>query len=257
MGIYVDEWLEYVLIIDINESNKEEILKVLSTMYDFPCVKTKGKYTYITIDKYDCIQLLKTKYYDDKKETWGVYFNENLMKIEDGYSNELILGEQNKTKLDNLLCSGLKGYVIEHGWYKNSYMGTTYGDDSLGRHYLQYIIEVNIANNSESTDLFKKKLEKICEQNKVCVVPELYRQKTNTMIFIKISELLGQELYNTEYYKHYCLFWDLEKYSLGRKQIIVDTGIKLNDHCSNLLNVLLSSEIAPNVVCHGWYNVYD
>jgi len=257
MGIYINEWLEYVLVIDINESNKEQILKVLKTIFDFPCVKTKGKHTYISIDEYDDERLLKTKYYDERKEYWGVYFKENLIKVEDKYLDELILGEKNKIMLDKLLCSDLKDYVVESGWYKNSSMGTTYGDDPLGRHYLQYIVELNVEDNFDSIDSFKNKLKKICELNKIRIVPQLYRQKTNNMIFIKIRELTGQELYDTEYYKHYYLLWNLEKDSVNRKAIMDDTGIELKKYDSDLLNVLLSSEISLNIIRHGWYDVYD
>ena len=257
MGIYVNEWLEFVVILDINSSNTEIILEILRKLFDFPSVKTQGKYKYISIEECNDKRLLQTKYYNENKDTWGVDYQQTLTKINEKYCNELILDEKNKCICDNLISSALKDYILDYGWYKNSSIGSTYGDEPLGRHYLQYVIEVNIENDPESIKLFKNKLAQICEENKICVVPQLYRQTTNAMIFIKISELINKRLYDTEYYKHYYPFWNLEKYSLGRSPITETTKLKFDDYESNLLNVLLKSEISPNVVCHGWYDVYD
>ena len=256
MGIYANEWLEYVLIIDINSSNTEIILEILRKLFSFPSIKTQGSHKYISIQKCDGFQLLKTKYYNEHKDNWANTYSESLVKIDEKYQNEIILDEKNKIVFDNVIDSNLKDYILDYGWYKYSCVGTTYGDDPIGRHYLQYIAEVNIENNLESIDLFKKKIVKVCELNKIHDIPQLYRQKTDSMIFIKLSELTNDKLYESEYYKHYPL-WDLEKYSVGRTRIMNDTKLKFTNCEFNSLNILLTSEIASNIVCHGWYDVYD
>lgn len=258
MGIYVNEWLEFIVILDINSSNTEIILKILRKLFDFPSVKSQGKYKYISIEECNGNRLLKSKYYNENKDTWGTDYQQTLTKIDKKYCDELILDEKNKCVYDNLISSALKDYILDYGWYKNSSVDTTYyGDEPLGRHYLQYIIEINIENSSESIKLFKNKLAQICEENKIYVIPQLYRQTTNSMIFIKISELINKRLYETDYYKHHYPFWNLEKYSVGRSLITDTTKLEFDSYESNLLNILLKSEISSNIVCHGWYNVYD
>ena len=67
----------------------------------------------------------------------------------------------------------------------------------------------------------------------------------------------NKKLYETDYYKHYYPFWNLEKYSVGRSLITDATKLEFDSYESNLLNVLLKSEISSNVTCHEWYDVYD
>ena len=55
------------------------------------------------------------------------------------------------------MTSELKNFIIDYGWFRHSCMITTYEDDPVGMHYLEYIIEVNIDDNMDSIELFKNK----------------------------------------------------------------------------------------------------
>jgi hypothetical protein len=257
MGIYTDEWLEYIFVIDINPSNTEIILEILRELFEFPSIRTHANVTYISIEKCDEEQLRKIKYYNKYKSAWATTFNDSLVKMDEIYQDDPILDIKNKIEFDKIIGSELKDYILDYGWFKYSCIFTTYDTDPIGRHYLQYIIKVNLKDNPESIQLFKNKIKSTCEKNEISVIPQLYRQKNSGMLFILISELLYKRLYESNYYKHYRPLWDLKKYSMDRIPITKNPDIKFTDCESNLLNVLLASEIASNIESHGWYNVYD
>ena len=108
----------------------EIILKILRNLFDFPCVKTHGKYKYISIEECNANRILKSKYYENK-DTWGTDYQQILTKIDEKYCDKLILDEKNKCVCDNLISSALKDYILDYGWYKNSSVDTTYGDEPI------------------------------------------------------------------------------------------------------------------------------
>jgi hypothetical protein len=254
MGIYISEWLEYALIIDLNPDTMEKILEILKKFSSIPCIKSQGEVKYITIDEYDDERLLKTMYYNDNQAVWNTYFSSKLVKIDKKYCEELVIDSKKQSILDSIMSSELKDYVIDFGWYKNSSIGTTYCDEPLGRHYLEYIMIVNIENNSESIKTFKERLCKVCNENKV-TVPNLFRHIDT--IFIKITQLTESELYSTDHYKHYYPLWNLNKNLVERIPVINSSKLKLSTVNENLVDILIKSEISSNIVKYGWYDVFD
>jgi len=256
MGIYVNYWLSYIIVVDINDDNIDDAINIIKSMPYNISVKSDGNIQYIEIAKCDNDRLTKTEYYKlNMADQSKIIYETLLKKINTDEIIELLHNEQEM--LTYLLNSDLKKYIISHDWYAQYDCWTIYDDLPRKRLYkfLQYNIIVNIDDNPDNINNFKNKLKSICGNCDPLSSLNLFRQKDNNVKFIKLVECTGNRLENTPYYKHIEPVWNI--YKVGRRKIKNDIVADLTEKESVMLQHILNSELKNNIISHGWYYICD